>query len=148
MRTLVRLVRWVGLLACLVLCAAWAGTASTYLRCSLRGYLVHVGHGCLACFDYDQGRPFGWWLETHEISGTRCDCPTIETGVFGVTVACTPTWVPLVMIATPTLLLWIPRLRRRPPRGHCQACGYDLTGNVSGRCPECGTPVEREGKPA
>ena len=26
----------------------------------------------------------------------------------------------------------------RPPPGHCQKCGYDLTGNVSGRCPECG----------
>jgi hypothetical protein len=35
----------------------------------------------------------------------------------------------------------------RPP-GHCQRCGYDLTGNVSGRCPECGTPIERGGKPA
>jgi len=23
----------------------------------------------------------------------------------------------------------------------CRQCGYDLTGNVSGRCPECGTPV-------
>lgn len=26
----------------------------------------------------------------------------------------------------------------RPPPGHCQACGYNLTGNVSGVCPECG----------
>jgi hypothetical protein len=25
---------------------------------------------------------------------------------------------------------------------HCRECGYDLTGNVSGRCPECGTPTE------
>jgi hypothetical protein len=25
----------------------------------------------------------------------------------------------------------------------CQ-CGYDLTGNVSGRCPECGKPVRNE----
>ncbi len=24
-----------------------------------------------------------------------------------------------------------------PPR-HCRNCGYNLTGNVSGRCPECG----------
>lgn len=31
---------------------------------------------------------------------------------------------------------------RHPPRpGTCKRCGYDLTGNVSGRCPECGTPV-------
>jgi hypothetical protein len=24
--------------------------------------------------------------------------------------------------------------------GHCGNCDYDLTGNVSGTCPECGTP--------
>lgn len=30
--------------------------------------------------------------------------------------------------------------RRRKP-GCCTACGYDLTGNVSGRCPECGRAV-------
>jgi predicted Zn-ribbon and HTH transcriptional regulator len=32
---------------------------------------------------------------------------------------------------------------RRPflPPGHCQSCGYNLTGNVSGVCPECGTSV-------
>jgi len=27
------------------------------------------------------------------------------------------------------------------PVGYCQACGYDLTGNASGRCPECGEPT-------
>jgi hypothetical protein len=27
-------------------------------------------------------------------------------------------------------------------RGVCHTCGYDLTGNTSGVCPECGTPVE------
>ena len=26
----------------------------------------------------------------------------------------------------------------RPGPGQCRRCGYDLTGNVSGRCPECG----------
>jgi|GEM_PF-5681289 len=25
------------------------------------------------------------------------------------------------------------------PRGHCQACGYNLTNNTTGTCPECGT---------
>lgn len=28
--------------------------------------------------------------------------------------------------------------------GYCDVCDYNLTGNVSGRCPECGTPVKRE----
>ena len=27
----------------------------------------------------------------------------------------------------------------------CQACGYDLTGNVSGRCPECGNSIAPSG---
>lgn len=26
--------------------------------------------------------------------------------------------------------------------GKCRKCGYDLTGNVSGTCPECGTRVD------
>jgi predicted RNA-binding Zn-ribbon protein involved in translation (DUF1610 family) len=28
------------------------------------------------------------------------------------------------------------------PTGHCHRCGYNLTGNVSGVCPECGTKIE------
>jgi hypothetical protein len=31
----------------------------------------------------------------------------------------------------------------RMRRGACTQCGYDLTGNVSGRCPECGLPREK-----
>jgi len=30
------------------------------------------------------------------------------------------------------------RRRRRRARGQCAACGYDLTCNLSGVCPECG----------
>jgi hypothetical protein len=51
-----------------------------------------------------------------------------------------PIWMLLVVIAIPTAFLWV-RDRRRFPRGHCQACGYNLTGNVSGVCPECGRKV-------
>ncbi|MBN2562781.1 MAG: hypothetical protein JXQ75_17800 [Phycisphaerae bacterium] len=38
-----------------------------------------------------------------------------------------------------SFLLW--RDRSRPSPGRCQECGYDLTGNTSGICPECGTPI-------
>ena len=47
-----------------------------------------------------------------------------------------PIWVLLLTIGIPTIVLW--RLDRgRALPGHCP-CGYDLTGNVSGTCPECG----------
>lgn len=35
------------------------------------------------------------------------------------------------------------RRRRRRRRGLCIRCGYNLTGNVSGVCPECGTEIEQ-----
>lgn len=51
-----------------------------------------------------------------------------------------PPWI----IPTSGIVGFIVRViqfRRRLPRGHCQSCGYNLTGNVSGYCPECGTPT-------
>jgi hypothetical protein len=65
------------------------------------------------------------------------------------------TYVPgllhVVVVPLPLLLLTILagtayafwRARRRPERGHCAGCGYDLTGNLSGRCPECGMVYEQ-----
>jgi uncharacterized paraquat-inducible protein A len=34
---------------------------------------------------------------------------------------------------------WLRRRDVLKSRGLCPACAYDLTGNVSGVCPECGT---------
>jgi hypothetical protein len=42
------------------------------------------------------------------------------------------------------LTLWGAR-HREATAGTCAACGYDLTGNVSGVCPECGTPLVGQG---
>ncbi len=38
--------------------------------------------------------------------------------------------------------MWLPRLNTSDPNC-CAKCSYNLTGNVSGVCPECGTPIER-----
>lgn len=58
-------------------------------------------------------------------------------------IACAFWFVPGVaaaaMIGAPFLVL----RRRAPTAGHCTQCSYDLTGNTSGRCPECGEPVGR-----
>jgi len=55
-----------------------------------------------------------------------------------------PLWMLLLVPAIPTWLLFRSDLRYIP-LGHCRECGYNLTGNVSGRCSECGSvsgPVE------
>jgi hypothetical protein len=38
------------------------------------------------------------------------------------------------------------RRQRRSGHGRCPRCGYDLTGNVSGVCPECGGPGEQKAR--
>lgn len=50
-----------------------------------------------------------------------------------------PLYAVLAAVAIPTLLVW--RFGPKPVKaGHCR-CGYDLTGNESGICPECGVTI-------
>ena len=54
-----------------------------------------------------------------------------------------PVGFPAWAVAAPAAILpaarFYRRIRRRSPAGRRHSCGYDLTGNVSGMCPECGT---------
>lgn len=62
---------------------------------------------------------------------------TIEKAVLIV-----PAWpIPILLIVYPALALLFSPTRRRARRrlqGLYTKCGYDLTGNISGACPECG----------
>ncbi len=49
-----------------------------------------------------------------------------------------PIWFLFLLLALPTGYLFWSDHRKRGKPGHCAACGYDLTGNTSGTCPECG----------
>lgn len=51
-----------------------------------------------------------------------------------------PLWLPLAFMSLLTLVLFIGGRARRI-EGLCGKCGYDLRGNVSGVCPECGTEI-------
>lgn len=60
-----------------------------------------------------------------------------------------PSWL-LLALLTPLPATWMGTLlvryeknrrRRLNARTHCLSCGYNLTGNTSGVCPECGTRI-------
>lgn len=55
-----------------------------------------------------------------------------------------PLWMLTGLVAIPTAVIWW--RDRRFPRGHCRVCGYNLTGNISAICPECGTAIKRGGE--
>ena len=48
-----------------------------------------------------------------------------------------PLWMPLMFPLFVCVVIWW--RNRRYPSDHCLKCGYNLTGNQSGICPECGT---------
>ena len=56
-----------------------------------------------------------------------------------------PLWLVPILAATPAAARGVAAVRRRlrpKPLNPCRHCGYDLTGNVSGVCPECGKAIE------
>ena len=67
--------------------------------------------------------------------------PVTSSGIVDVTV---PGWLPVALLS---VLVTLVRCFRggEPPRGSCPRCGYDLRGNCSGTCPECGAPVPASG---
>ncbi len=55
-----------------------------------------------------------------------------------------PVWLPLMLLSVYPIIAFVRgplRRYRRRKRNQCDGCGYDLTGNESGRCPECGKAI-------
>jgi hypothetical protein len=61
-----------------------------------------------------------------------------------------PHWSLLLPLSALLLFRVVLLLRssRSPSRSACEKCGYNLTGNTSGICPECGTAIPLPDKPS
>ncbi len=141
-----RVLKWAGLALSLLVVVAWAlSWRGRWSHFTDRGGLALADH-CLYFTPQSPGQSHPY-LTPKELAWNRYIIARLAPQtlaphhawrpfiVDGVVVM--PLWICLVIAAAPTAFLWW-RDRRRIPPGHCQKCGYNLTGNVSGVCPECG----------
>ncbi len=144
----VRASKWVLTGLGLVCLAIWAYAATHWVGVRYPGWSIKFSTGAFHFNLYRRvlsksSGPPNW---SHQRMPLQIEIMPWTYGVFwgqqyrGYVAVHMPLWIPFAATALPACLLW--RLdRRRYPKGHCRKCGYNLTGNVSGRCPECGEAI-------
>ena len=79
---------------------------------------------------YSAGFGGAWGLESHG---------------FDIYALVTPHWFPILILAVlPAIWLYKWNKRRKLGPNACPGCGYDLTGNETGVCPECGVGANEQ----
>ncbi len=148
---LLRVAKWVGVVFCLgivliAVASVWIRALIGFRYGYVSAYFGNVGVVWVAA-ENEKRDVFVTGLELRKNTprGFRLSLPTVRRWPVSTTwgtqhrwIAVLPLWLLLLVIATPTAFLWW--RDRRPLPGHCP-CGYDMTGNVSGTCPECGVEV-------
>jgi len=149
-----RFLKWAGLLICLLLVPVyvasgfrtfywgwrpwgWNPNAPSGYPATEESRILILENGCL-CLYYGPAlaEQLGWKVRDSGEHGIDLwPDPADPAVVIGV-----PLWLLFLLVAAPTGRLWWVDRRRVQP-GKCRQCGYDLTGNQSGVCPECGTRV-------
>jgi hypothetical protein len=132
-----RALKWGGLVVCVVLVAAFITSLRWEIAVGAPYRSLTLWIGCVYITDLcqfgneryvaDHGR-FAW----REAARGPAWIPW-SFSLFGIPTVVVPLWIPLVITAIPTAFLWY--RDRRPPKGPCQGCGYNLRGKVSGVCP-------------
>lgn len=130
--------KWASTFACVAIAIFWAISYSGQI-------VAHVGsQGAVFLWRGRVRQPFTGILPP-DFSGPRgWQIYSRNTLPFGIDDIDLPLWLPMMLVAVPAALLWCDELRSlvrrwstKLPR-RCEQCRYDLTGNVSGVCPECG----------
>lgn len=142
---LLRFAKWGGVAVCVVLLLAIIASFFVTVEFTFEDGTSDCQLS-LGCIYYRDGSlnasmvwPAGWFVHrTTDLTQTMILPSWRIPYYFAV-----PLWIVLMFAGVGTGLLF--RLARRPIPGHCP-CGYDLTGNVSGTCPECGraAPSDQE----
>jgi hypothetical protein len=146
--------KWLARAGCILVVAVWGLSSRWEFACA-----APVGKGYINAGAFSGNLRLRWVREMRTQLRQRlpeCSCRPASTGSLApewpqmlefslAAVDCVlPCWLVLVGCAIPAYVLWRWEAQSSPP-GKCGKCGYDLTGNVSEICPECGTPISEVG---
>ena len=136
-RRLRKFILRIGTLLCVLIAAAFvaSGWWSVAVRMSPHGFWA-VTHGAVTVCSWKVRLQVGLETAGHEFSLSEWNLWDVwdAGGLYVI-----PLYAPFLGVAVPTLLVW--RFWPKPGRpGHCR-CGYNLRGNTSGVCPECGEGI-------
>lgn len=131
-------VKWGGLVMSVVVFAAWCVSIPFVVMWSYDDAksAIYLAGGCV---DFGGiGYPRGLRLYYRRVAFKVLPASrSTDGGMF----YAFPLWIPLALVAIPTVFLWL--RDRRIPAGCCQRCGYDLRASKT-RCPECGLQIASE----
>ncbi len=121
---------WTGTLLCMLIALAFVASGQWQFMAQAGGACVYVAAGSIVILR-DDPLLYPFVVDRHD-SGLR-GWNSRRSGPRWVEV---PIYAVFLAVAVPTLLLW--RFGRKSLKPGQRRCGYDPTGNVSGRCPERG----------
>ena len=135
--------KWAGLVGCELVFVAWILSVTLPVRW-IRGEAAIILNGGGILWTISDGyanRSFTTWMlgGPSSVMWLPRSSKNWSSGFSGAGSVFVPIWCMLLPVAIPTYILW--RRDRPKPEGCCQECGYDLTGNESGVCSECGKPI-------
>lgn len=136
---LVRAAKW-SLLVCSVFVAlAWISSIRWSFSESFETWRIESFGGLLVIRVWGDGPAYATasFAVDQAMGRPGLEWPAFSTMGYGVAYLSIPYWLILSIVGAPTILMFaLTRSRNRP--GCCASCGYDLKGNESGTCPECG----------
>jgi len=124
-----------------IILSAWIASIGNTVQYCGATVVAHFGGGAVALYYRVPRQREGWYLYHSGWSiGWEYMHWTPEVPMMNPWVICLlPLWIPFLLVCVPTILVW-DRHRRVNPDS-CRECGYNLTGNTSGICPECGERI-------
>ena len=141
MRRCGRILKWAGLILCVSLAVGWIVSIRFLIRYDSKSVEFMVYSGCVQFTTPNLLKTRGWAIRRKSFNelllwGEVSNITAAGRVVRSVRI---PLWIPFVPAVVVTVLLW--RRMHLSATARCQNCGYNLPGNTSGVCPECGQPI-------